>query len=490
MSAKRNNDRREEDLRVALAMKGETMTTIEHAVDSALDGLHQAKRMNNMNRLEEALSLYQQSIEDLINVVKSVKERSAKNNFTPTSQSGIPDLKSLTEITNNALHEAETIKENLQVKKTSSNHPSIRRQRPGYKKCKSEYKVRNNERALAASKSLDDQWNQVQPGTKPRSRLDYNKNDPLINTIKSDIYVDSSSLTTTWDMVSGLSFAKRSLQEAVILPILRPDLYTGLRSPPRGVLLYGPPGTGKTLLVRAAANESKCILFACSASSLTSKWVGEGEKLVRTLFKMAADVAPSIVFLDELDSLLGRRKEDNSETESSRRFKTEFMIQMDGIATGKACREEQGKTMLIVGATNCPWSLDEAILRRFSRQIYVPLPDSDARISLWERIISKAEKSNQSLVTDKHKKPIVTSKDIQRLSNMTEGFSASDIASISNEAAFGPLRSMSIDDIKSVDKVKVRPIEMKDFVEVIKRTQRSVSKEMLDRYTKWEKLKS
>ena len=212
-----------------------------------------------------------------------------------------------------------------------------------------------------------------------RSNLDY-ANDSIVQTIKSDLYVDGSSISTTWDDVSGLGDAKRALQEAAILPLLRPDLYTGLRKAPRGILLYGPPGTGKTMLVRAVAHESQCILFACTASALTSKWHGEGEKIIRTLFRMAADVAPAILFFDEIDALLSKRKGD--EHEASRRFKTEFMVQMDGIVAvggSGSCESfdrdnEEIHRILIVGCTHFSWDIDDAIMRKFQKRINIPLP--------------------------------------------------------------------------------------------------------------------
>jgi SpoVK/Ycf46/Vps4 family AAA+-type ATPase len=158
-----------------------------------------------------------------------------------------------------------------------------------------------------------------------------------------------------WEDIAGLAFAKQTLQEAVILPNLRPDLFTGLRKPPRGVLLFGPPGTGKTMLAKAVATESGFAFFSITASSVTSKYLGEGEKLMRALFSVARLKEPAVIFFDEIDSMMSARKE--NEHEASRRVKTEFMTQIDGAATST---EER---ILIMGATNIPWELDEAVLR-------------------------------------------------------------------------------------------------------------------------------
>lgn len=187
-----------------------------------------------------------------------------------------------------------------------------------------------------------------------------------------------------WDDVAGLEIAKSALKETVVYPFLRPDLFMGLREPARGMLLFGPPGTGKTMLARAVATESKSIFFAISASSLTSKFLGESEKLVRALFAIAKELAPSIIFVDEIDSLLGSRG-GSSEHEATRRIKTEFLIQWSDLQKAAAGREERDKEkgdasrVLVLAATNLPWAIDEAARRRFVRRQYIPLPEDWVR---------------------------------------------------------------------------------------------------------------
>jgi SpoVK/Ycf46/Vps4 family AAA+-type ATPase len=227
------------------------------------------------------------------------------------------------------------------------------------------------------------------------------------------------------------------------------------------------------MLVRAVAHESQCLLFACSASALTSKWHGEGEKLVRTLFRVAHDVAPSIIFVDEMDALLSSRKED--EHEASRRFKTEFMVQMDGLR-GKT--ENEGN-VLVVGCTNLPWNVDDAVMRRFPRRIFVPLPDAEARRGLIKALLKKAGAHSLS------------SRDVNSLVQKTEGFSCSDISSIASEASFGPLRSLGgIDAIRDVRSQDVRKISVSDFETAIKNTTKSVTPALLNKYKDWEKQQS
>jgi SpoVK/Ycf46/Vps4 family AAA+-type ATPase len=205
-----------------------------------------------------------------------------------------------------------------------------------------------------------------------------------------------------WDDVAGLEIAKSALKETVVYPFLRPDLFMGLREPARGMLLFGPPGTGKTMLARAVATESKSTFFAISASSLTSKYLGESEKLVRALFSIAKALAPSIIFVDEIDSLLSARG-GSSEHEATRRIKTEFLIQWSDLAKAAAGKETSEKDkergdasrVLVLAATNLPWAIDEAARRRFVRRQYIPLPEDWVR-KLQLTTLMAAQKHNIS----------------------------------------------------------------------------------------------
>lgn len=133
---------------------------------------------------------------------------------------------------------------------------------------------------------------------------------------------------------------------------MRPDLFTGLRQPPKGLLLFGPPGTGKTLIGKAIACQSKSTFFSISASNITSKWIGDSEKIIFTLFRLAYYKRPSVIFIDEIDSLLTNRSD--NEHESSRKIKTEFMVQMDGISKNQDQNDGSNKQVLLIGATNRP----------------------------------------------------------------------------------------------------------------------------------------
>ncbi|KAL7525448.1 hypothetical protein ACHAXR_003161 [Thalassiosira sp. AJA248-18] len=231
------------------------------------------------------------------------------------------------------------------------------------------------------------------------------------------------------------------------------------------------------MLVRAAAKESKCILFSCTSSALTSKWHGEGEKLLRTLFAVAIDAAPSMIFFDEIDALLSSRKGGGNEHEASRRFKTEFMVQMDGIVSGNSDGDDDVcHRVLVLGCSNCPWDIDDAVMRRFQRRIYVPLPDINARRFLLNRLLSK-ESGRHSL----------SKKQIESIADQSEGFSCSDISAIAQEAAFGPLRDLGgVSQIQQCKTDDIRWINKDDFDEALENTKRSVSNELLEKYQAWE----
>ena len=288
-----------------------------------------------------------------------------------------------------------------------------------------------------------------------------------------------------WGSIAGLAVAKQTLMETIILPALRPDIFSGLRSPPKGVLLYGPPGTGKTMLAKAVATESKAAFFNISASALTSKWVGEGEKMVRGLFSVARAAQPSVIFVDEIDSLLTARS--SNEHEGSRRLKTEFLVQMDG--ADSATDEER---VLVIGATNRPQELDDAIIRRLSKRIYVPLPNDEARHVLLAHLMgvdsgggggtNNGSRSNSNGAT----RTRLGAADMRWLVRQTDGYSASDITGLCKEAALGPIRDIGR-SIVTAQAADVRPVVVRDFEAALRVVRPSVSKEALRACEKWSK---
>ncbi|ORX79823.1 AAA-domain-containing protein [Anaeromyces robustus] len=225
-----------------------------------------------------------------------------------------------------------------------------------------------------------------------------------------------------WDDIAGLDGAKESLKEAVILPIKFPSLFTGKRTPWKGILLYGPPGTGKSYLAKAVATEANSTFFSVSSSDLVSKWMGESERLVRNLFEMARENKPAIIFIDEIDSLCGTRGE--GESEASRRIKTEFLVQMQGVGN-----DQQG--ILVLAATNLPWQLDPALRRRFEKRIYIPLPEANARARMFQIHIGNTPNT-------------LTMKDFRHLAHKSEGYSGSDIGTVVHDALMEPVRKVQM----------------------------------------------
>uniref|UniRef100_A0A3Q1FHU7 vesicle-fusing ATPase n=1 Tax=Acanthochromis polyacanthus TaxID=80966 RepID=A0A3Q1FHU7_9TELE len=224
-----------------------------------------------------------------------------------------------------------------------------------------------------------------------------------------------------WDDVAGLEGAKEALKEAVILPIKFPHLFTGKRTPWRGILLFGPPGTGKSYLAKAVATEANnSTFFSISSSDLVSKWLGESEKLVKNLFSLARENKPSIIFIDEIDSLCGSRSE--NESEAARRIKTEFLVQMQGVGN-----DNDG--ILVLGATNIPWTLDSAIRRRFEKRIYIPLPEEHARSFMFKLHLGSTPND-------------LTEMDFVSLGKKTAGYSGADVSIIVRDALMQPVRKV------------------------------------------------
>ncbi|EJD55263.1 katanin p60 ATPase domain-containing protein [Auricularia subglabra TFB-10046 SS5] len=288
--------------------------------------------------------------------------------------------------------------------------------------------------------------------------------DPDVKKLRAGLQsaILSDKPNVKWDDVAGLEAAKDSLKEAVILPIKFPHLFTGKRTPWKGILLYGPPGTGKSYLAKAVATESNSTFFSVSSSDLVSKWMGESERLVKQLFTMARENKPAIIFIDEVDSLCGTRGE--GESEASRRIKTEFLVQMNGVGN-----DDTG--ILVLGATNIPWQLDGAIKRRFEKRIYIPLPGAEARKRMFELNVG----------TTPHE---LTQKDFRELGQMTDCYSGSDIAVVVRDALMQPVRKvLSATHFKPVDvdgKTKWTPCSPGDPAAVEKGWTEVASDELLE----------
>ena len=268
-----------------------------------------------------------------------------------------------------------------------------------------------------------------------------------------------------WDDVIGLDDAKRAIRESIVFPFERPDLFP--LGWPRGMLLYGPPGCGKTILAAATAAEINGYFISIDAASIMSKWLGEAEKNVAKLFTEARKLLekgdPVIIFIDELDSMLGSR---NNEVGGEIRVRNQFLKEMDGI-------QDKGKHthLYTIGATNKPWALDWPFLRRFEKRIYVPLPNFEGRISMFKNYTAPINVDQTISLED--------------LSRISEGYSGSDIRDICQGGQLRVVREL-FESGKAVDKtVQPRPIVMTDFKEIMKSRRPSVSPDMLRAYANW-----
>eukprot|EP00771_Trimastix_marina_P002366 gnl/Trimastix_PCT/3496.p1 GENE.gnl/Trimastix_PCT/3496~~gnl/Trimastix_PCT/3496.p1 ORF type:complete len:547 (-),score=68.79 gnl/Trimastix_PCT/3496:196-1836(-) len=303
----------------------------------------------------------------------------------------------------------------------------------------------------------------------------------IIDTLEREII--DRNINVDWEQIAGLQTAKDALFEAATLPFIIPNYFTGLRRPWRGVLLFGPPGTGKTLLAKAVATQCNTTFFNVHLSTVTSKWRGDSEKMISTLFKMARFYAPSVIFIDEVDALMSSRG-GGSEHEASRRVKSEILTQMDGVDTEPGEGEER-KVVVVLAATNYPWDLDEALRRRFEKRVYIPLPDQSSR----EELLGI---NMQSLAMDE-------SVQMNALAQKMEGYSGADITNVCRDASMMKMRRR----IRALSKTQLKglrsgagasclsaeeldePVSMQDFLDALAMRSPSVSQNDIERHERW-----
>jgi SpoVK/Ycf46/Vps4 family AAA+-type ATPase len=269
----------------------------------------------------------------------------------------------------------------------------------------------------------------------------------------------------TWDMIAGLEDAKKAIEETVIFPVKRPDLFP--LGWPRGILFFGPPGCGKTLLAAAIATEIDATFYCVDSASVMSKWLGESEKNVANLFmnarKSAEEGRPAIIFLDEIDSLVGRRVE---EVGGEVRTRNQFLKEMDGIFD-----KNNRIHVYVIGATNKPWIMDAPFIRRFQKRIYVPLPDHRARLAM--------------LTIQTRELRLANDVDLNGLATRTDGYTGSDIRDIVQSAQMDVVREL-FENADPSDRDSVpREIAMSDLERTLNKRKPSVSSQTVENYTKW-----
>ncbi|MCD6488412.1 MAG: ATP-binding protein [Desulfurococcales archaeon] len=278
----------------------------------------------------------------------------------------------------------------------------------------------------------------------------------------------------TWNDIAGLEDVKKALMEAIYYSLAKPEIPVKLE-PPRRLLLYGPPGTGKTMLAMAASNMLKATFFNVSVDRVLSRYVGDSPRMIAAIFRAAYRHAPSIIFFDEIETLVARR---DTGKEAATGVVQTFLTELDGFKTKKL-----DKPVIVIAATNKPWMLDEAIISRFEKRIYIPLPDKRARIQLFKLELEKKGFKIQDIT-------------YEELAELTEGYSGRDIRNICKEAVMMMLRRANPDIYQQITRVenlaqlqkaryRVKPVTRQELIQAIHKVKPATTPQEIKKYIEW-----
>ena len=288
----------------------------------------------------------------------------------------------------------------------------------------------------------------------------------LIQQILNTIAVPSAT-NKTFDNIVGQQRAQEALILAIKMPVVNPQLFTGNLTPSKGILFFGPPGNGKTLLGKAVANAVKnyVTFFYITSSSLTSKYYGEPAKLVEALFAIAKECEPSIIFIDEVDSIF---RESDNENEATTTLRSQFQSSMDGF------KSDENDRVFVIGTTNKPENLPQAILRRFDENIYVGPPNQEERLTLLKKLM-KSERSN------------LKDKDYTTIATETKFYSLNDVKKVVKQASLKRVKELTLEQIRDINRESLRHITLNDFQAALKTIRPSLTAKSLDKFEEWNK---
>uniref|UniRef100_A0A0K0EGV9 AAA domain-containing protein n=1 Tax=Strongyloides stercoralis TaxID=6248 RepID=A0A0K0EGV9_STRER len=455
------------------------------ACESLIDNSKNSKDRNNAVQVLKVMKDHEKSIDELERKIDDIgKLIRCQSSLEPTPSDPLPQQKNtkITSIQNKG------VKSRINARGGTNSSPSTTGLSPSSKKSSLTVGKSNNKtsisretKAKAASNvaSSYDAVNKIDEGNSNNKDENDDQNEPsefvslqapeLVECVKTSIKDENPNVQ--WDDIVGLDQLKTSLRHSIVVSKILPQLFVGIRRPTRTFLLYGPPGTGKTLIAKAVATECQYKFFCVTPSVISSKWRGDSEKLIRVLFDTAKSYSPSILFFDEIDSITLKRGK-NAEHEATRRTICEFLVQFEEIS-----KSEETK-VYVLAATNRPWDIDEAVLRRFEAKFYVPLPDEASRSIIVKNAMREIHLSEEF--------------SFENVAKKLEGYSASDIVNICKTAAMIPvsefLKSISLSDMASLqDKggCPQLPVSEEHFDRAIDQTVKSVSKDSLEDYTKW-----